>query len=63
MSETRILTARWGKPGSATLESYRRDGGYRALDQALGMEPAAVVDAVKRSNLRGRGGAGFATGL
>ncbi len=63
MSETRILTARWGKPGSATLESYRRDGGYRALDKALSMEPAAVTDEVKRSNLRGRGGAGFATGL
>ena len=63
MSETRILTARWGKPGSATLESYRRDGGYRALDRALEMQPAAVVDEVKRSNLRGRGGAGFATGL
>ena len=63
MSETRILTARWGKPGSATLESYRRDGGYRALDKALAMEPAALVEEVKRSNLRGRGGAGFATGL
>ena len=63
MSETRILTARWGKPGSATLDSYRRDGGYQSLDKALGMGPAAVVEEVKRSNLRGRGGAGFATGL
>ncbi|HET6437901.1 MAG TPA: NADH-quinone oxidoreductase subunit NuoF [Anaeromyxobacter sp.] len=59
----RILTARWGKPDSASLESYRKDGGYRALEKALSMEPAAVVDEVKRSNLRGRGGAGFATGL
>ena len=63
MSETLILTRRWGKPGSASLESYRADGGYRALDKALGLEPAAIVDEVKRSNLRGRGGAGFATGL
>jgi len=63
VSETRILTARWGKPGSATLDSYRRDGGYQSLDKALGMDPAAVVEEVKRSNLRGRGGAGFATGL
>ncbi|HET6437121.1 MAG TPA: SLBB domain-containing protein, partial [Anaeromyxobacter sp.] len=63
MSETRILTARWGKPGSATLASYRADGGYRALDKALSLEPAALVEEVKRSNLRGRGGAGFATGL
>jgi NADH-quinone oxidoreductase subunit F len=63
VSETRILTVRWGKPDSASLASYRRDGGYRALDKALAMEPAAVVEEVKRSNLRGRGGAGFATGL
>jgi NADH-quinone oxidoreductase subunit F len=63
VSETLILTARWGKPNSAALETYRQDGGYQALDKALGMEPAAIVDEVKKSNLRGRGGAGFATGL
>ncbi|WP_242337078.1 MULTISPECIES: NADH-quinone oxidoreductase subunit NuoF [Anaeromyxobacter] len=63
MSETLILTKRWGKPDSAALRTYRADGGYAALDKALGMEPAAVVDEVKKSNLRGRGGAGFATGL
>ncbi len=63
MSETLILTKRWGTPNSAALETYRRDGGYQALDKALGMEPGAIVDEVKKSNLRGRGGAGFATGL
>jgi NADH-quinone oxidoreductase subunit F len=63
VSETLILTKRWGTPNSAALETYRQDGGYAALDKALGMEPAAIVDAVKKSNLRGRGGAGFATGL
>lgn len=63
MSETLILTKRWGKPNSAGLDGYRADGGYAALDKALGMDPAAIVDEVKRSNLRGRGGAGFATGL
>jgi len=63
VSETLILTKRWGKPDSAALAGYRADGGYAALDKALGMEPAAVVDEVKKSNLRGRGGAGFATGL
>jgi NADH-quinone oxidoreductase subunit F len=63
VSETLILTKRWGKPNSAALETYRQDGGYAALDKALGLEPAAIVDEVKRSNLRGRGGAGFATGL
>ncbi|HET9553319.1 MAG TPA: NADH-quinone oxidoreductase subunit NuoF [Anaeromyxobacteraceae bacterium] len=63
MSETLVLSARWGKPNSASLESYRADGGYAALDKALGMEPSAIVEEVKKSNLRGRGGAGFATGL
>jgi NADH-quinone oxidoreductase subunit F len=63
VSETLILTRRWGKPDSAALATYRADGGYRALEKALGMDPAAIVDEVKRSNLRGRGGAGFATGL
>jgi NADH-quinone oxidoreductase subunit F len=63
VSETLILTKRWGKPNSAALQGYRQDGGYGALDKALGMDPAAIIDEVKRSNLRGRGGAGFATGL
>jgi NADH-quinone oxidoreductase subunit F len=63
VSDTLILSKRWGKPGSATLDSYRADGGYRALEKALSLEPAAIVEEVKRSNLRGRGGAGFATGL
>lgn len=63
MSETLILTKRWGTPNSAALATYRADGGYGALEKALGMPPAAIVDEVKKSNLRGRGGAGFATGL
>jgi NADH-quinone oxidoreductase subunit F len=63
VSETLILSGRWGKPDGAALASYRADGGYRALEKALGMDPAAIVDEVKKSNLRGRGGAGFATGL
>jgi NADH-quinone oxidoreductase subunit F len=63
VSETLILTKRWGKPDSASLASYRADGGYGTLEKALGMASAAIVDEVKRSNLRGRGGAGFATGL
>ncbi len=63
MSDTLVLSSRWGKPNSAALATYRADGGYQALDRALGMEPAAVVEEVKKSNLRGRGGAGFATGL
>ena len=49
MSETLILTPRWGKPNSAALSTYRADGGYRTLDKALGMDPAAVVEAPVRS--------------
>ncbi len=63
MSDTLVLSKRWGKAGSAELAGYRADGGYRALEKALGMDSAAIVEEVKKSNLRGRGGAGFATGL
>jgi NADH-quinone oxidoreductase subunit F len=63
VSDTLILTKRWGKPNSAALETYKADGGYQALDKALGMDPAAIVEEVKKSNLRGRGGAGFPCGL
>jgi NADH-quinone oxidoreductase subunit F len=59
-----VLLRRVGKPGSQSLESYRADGGYRALTKALHeMTPAQVVDVVKASGLRGRGGAGFPCGL
>ena len=62
MSETLILTRRWGKK-DPSLAGYQADGGYRALQKALAMNPADIVEEVKTSNLRGRGGAGFATGL
>ncbi len=58
-----VLTADFGREGLATLEGYRKLGGFKALPKALDMAPPALVDAVKASGLRGRGGAGFATGL
>lgn len=49
--------------GSETLASYRSRGGYNALEKALSMEPGQIIEEVKRSGLRGRGGAGFPTGM
>jgi NADH-quinone oxidoreductase subunit F len=57
------LTARWDEPDSFTLAGYRRGGGYQALPRALAMEPEQVIQTMKDSVLRGRGGAGFPTGL
>src|ERR1700719_4247376 len=59
-----VLLRRVGKPDSQSLPGYRADGGYRALAKALEeLTPAKVVDVVKNSGLRGRGGAGFPCGL
>jgi NADH-quinone oxidoreductase subunit F len=61
--ETRYLTARVGTPESHKIESYVADGGYETARRVLTeMQPAQVVDQVKASGLRGRGGAGFPTG-
>ncbi|KAB2894195.1 MAG: NADH-quinone oxidoreductase subunit F, partial [Kofleriaceae bacterium] len=60
---TKLVTAHFGNPDASTLVGYERLGGYQRLRKALGMKPDAITAEVKASNLRGRGGAGFATGM
>jgi NADH-quinone oxidoreductase subunit F len=57
-----IVTARWGTDGAGGIESYLDSGGYEGLRKALAMSPQEVIEEVKASGLRGRGGAGFPTG-
>ncbi|MDD5489751.1 MAG: NADH-ubiquinone oxidoreductase-F iron-sulfur binding region domain-containing protein [Candidatus Moranbacteria bacterium] len=58
-----ILTKNWHKIDPLNIDSYIRTGGYEALQKAIReMKPAEAIDEVKKSGLRGRGGAGFPTG-
>ncbi len=60
---TRIVTATWDDPEVFGIDGYRSAGGYEGLKAAIGMSSSEVIDVVKSSGLRGRGGAGFPTGV
>lgn len=60
--QTKLLTEHYDKPEFQKLEGYKKHGGYSVLAKALKMDPKAIIEEVKASGLRGRGGAGFPTG-
>ena len=62
-AKSRLLTEHFDDAALHRLEDYRRYGGYKAWEKAKAMEPNAIIEEVKKSNLRGLGGAGFPTGM
>lgn len=62
MQETRIVLRNVGKYNPASVSEFRALGGYSGLQKALSLDPAAIIEEVKTSGLRGRGGAAFPTG-
>jgi NADH-quinone oxidoreductase subunit F len=59
-----VISKRFGVPNSMKIDTYLQTGGYTALQKALTqMNPDSIIDEMKKSSLRGRGGAGFPTGL
>jgi len=61
--EVKVLSRRFTLPNSQSIETYLANDGYKAFEKALGMTQEQIIDEVKASGLRGRGGAGFPTGL
>lgn len=62
-NQQRIVLRNCGKIDPESLDDYEAAGGYDALKKALTLKPLDIIDIVKESGLRGRGGAGFSTGL
>ena len=60
--ETRVLSKRFGLDNSESLDTYLANDGFQAFRKAREMSPEQIVEEVKTSALRGRGGAGFPTG-
>ena len=59
----KIISSRFDVPGNHTLATYAANGGYSSLPKVFAMKPDEVTEEVKKSGLRGRGGAGFPTGM
>lgn len=62
MAEIKLLTEHYGKKEYQGIEGYKQLGGYTSLAKAFKMKPEEIINEVKASGLRGRGGAGFPTG-
>src|ERR1700736_3757127 len=60
--EGKVVSRRFGQ-GATDIDRYLQLDGYKAVEKALAMEPDAITNEVKNSGLRGRGGAGFSTGM
>src|SRR6202023_2606343 len=60
--EIRVISKRFGQ-GATDIDRYLQLDGYKAVQKALAMQPDAIINEVKNSGLRGRGGAGFSTGM
>jgi NADH-quinone oxidoreductase subunit F len=62
-AEVKVISKRFGLPNSASIETYLAHEGYQAFLKAAEMTPEQIIDELKVSSLRGRGGAGFPTGM